>query len=266
MDPFFGLSPLKIVVPTSVLSGTDDVELVGFRTSDDDPDVLMVLPVDSMPRSADASRIIPVAYTVPPERMTRMRRAPRDLQRSLRCFRTAAVAIIPDLQERVRRWAGSEAKDRARLNGALALIVAMPVVAPNGDLPGLIDLRVFITQKTVGEVGVALGVLLPDQDANAASGFVRAIPSRDLDGMQLAGCVVEMRRSIARSTRGWPPPWEAGRRRTRGRWSWSGQAPSAPTSPKPRREGRYEWCLVDDDRCCPTTWHVTRWGPCRSGK
>ncbi|MCJ2046809.1 ThiF family adenylyltransferase [Methylobacterium sp. J-078] len=252
VDPFFGLSPLKIVVPTSVLSGTDDVELVGFRTSDDDPDVLMVLPVDSMPRSADASRIIPVAYTVPPERMTRMRRAPRDLAALAAVLSDRGVAIIPDLQERVRRWAGSEAKDRARLNGALALIVAMPVVAPNGDLPGLIDLRVFITQKTVGEVGVALGVLLPDQDANAASGFVRAIPSRDVDGMQLTGCVVEMAQ-VHRAFDAGLAATLGGRQTADARKvvMVGAGAIGSHVAESLIREGRYEWCIVDDDRLLP---------------
>ncbi len=57
VDPFFGLSPLRVVVPSSVLSRTDDVELVGFRTTDDDPNVIIVLPAGSMPKGASGARI-----------------------------------------------------------------------------------------------------------------------------------------------------------------------------------------------------------------
>ncbi|BDL39027.1 ThiF family adenylyltransferase [Methylorubrum sp. GM97] len=252
VDPFFGLSPLKVVMPASVLSGADDVELVGFRTSDDEPNVVMVLPAASMPKSADANRIIPVAYTVRPERMTRMRRAPRDLAALAGVLSDRGVQIIPDLQARIRRWAGSEAKDRTRLNGALALIVAMPVLAPNGDRPGMIDLRVFITQNTVGEVGVALGVLLPDQDANAASGFVRAIPSRDVDGTFLAGCVVEMAQ-VHRAFDADLAATLAGRQAPDARKvvMVGAGAIGSHVAESLVREGRYEWCLVDDDRLLP---------------
>ncbi len=96
---------------------------------------------------------------------------PRDLGALARVLADRGVDIMHDLRERVMLWPARRPKDHARLNGTLALIVSMPVVAPNGDRPGLLDLRVFITLKSVGEIGVALGILLPDQDENAASGF-----------------------------------------------------------------------------------------------
>ena len=79
LDPFFGLSPYRFVFPTSVLSGTEGVELVGFLSDTDEPNVVIVLPLASLPRQVETSRILPVAYRIPPKRMTRMKRAPRDL-------------------------------------------------------------------------------------------------------------------------------------------------------------------------------------------
>ncbi len=261
VDPFFGLSPLKVVVPASVLSGRTT-----WNSSASGPamtsNVVMVLPAASMPKSADANRIIPVAYTVRPERMTRMRRAPRDLAALAGVLSDRGVQIIPDLQARIGRWAGSEAKDRTRLNGALALIVAMPssprtetvrstgphrdrIVRPSGT-QGLHH------QNTVGEVGVALGVLLPDQDANAASGFVVRSPSRDVDGTFLPDAAWRWRRSIAPSTRTWRPPSRpTGSGRAEGGDGRAG-AIGSHVAESLVREGRYEWCLVvDDDRLLP---------------
>ncbi|GJD33471.1 ThiF family adenylyltransferase [Methylobacterium aerolatum] len=252
VDPFFGLSSLRVVVPSSVLSRTDDVELVGFKTTDDDPNVIIVLPAGSMPKGASGARILPVAYTVPPERMTRLRRAPRDLGALARVLADRGVDIIHDLRERVMRWAGSEAKDHARLNGTLALIVSMPVVAPNGERPGLLDLRVFITLKSVGEIGVALGVLLPDQDENAASGFVRAIPSRDPDIMRLGECAVEMAQ-VHRAFDADLAATLAGRTGADARKvvMVGAGAIGAHVAESLVREGRYDWCIVDDDRLLP---------------
>ena len=51
-------------------------------------------------------------------------------------------------------------------------------MAPNGDLPGLVDLQMFVKAASVGKVGVALGVLEAGPGDATASGFVQAFPQR----------------------------------------------------------------------------------------
>ncbi|MCJ2009583.1 ThiF family adenylyltransferase [Methylobacterium sp. J-092] len=252
VDPFFGLSRLKIVVPASVLSDVEGVELVGFRTTPDDADLFTVMPAGSLPKAADVHLLIPVAYRVPPERMSRMRKAPQSLAALAAILDERGVDMLGDLTARMSAWAGSEEKDRARLNGVLAIIVAFPVVAPDGSTRGgLLDLRVFITLKSVGEIGVALGQLHAHDDA-AASGFARAILAGDVDEAFLAACPIEM----AQVHRAFDAEWAAtlaGRtaRDERKVVMVGAGAIGSHVAEYLVREGRFDWTVVDDDRLLP---------------
>jgi hypothetical protein len=252
VDPFFGLSAIRVVVTESVLSKLDGVELGGFCTVADDPDLITVLPVDQMPNGATAARLLLTGYAVPPEKMTRIRKAPRDLGGLAKILSYRGIDIINDLRERVRQWAGSNAADRPRLQGMLAIIVSMPVIAPNGNLPGLIDLRMFITVKSVGEVGVALGVLEAGPGDATASGFVQAVPQREPDIESLAGIEVEM----AQVHRAFDQDWAAtlaghGTRDPRKAVLVGAGAIGSHVAECLVREGRFEWSIVDDDRLLP---------------
>ncbi|GJD92409.1 hypothetical protein BHAOGJBA_5963 [Methylobacterium hispanicum] len=252
VDPFFGLSPLKIVVPASVLSRAESVELVGFRTTPDDPELFTVMPAGSMPYTADANRLIPVTYCVPPERMSRMRKAPRNVAALGALLAERGVDLLGDLKKRMRAWAGSEERDRARLHGVLAIIVAFPVVAPDGShRPGLLDLRVFITLKSLGEIGVALGQLHAHANA-AASGFARAIPAGVIDEAALVACQVQM----AQVHRAFDPDWAATLAGGTGRDARKvvlvgAGAIGSHVAEYLVREGRFDWTVVDDDRLLP---------------
>ena len=252
VDPFFGLSPLQVVIPASVLSNPEGVELVGFRTVPDDPDLFTVMPAGLMPNAADTYRLIPVTYCVPPERMSRMRKAPRDLSALGAILRGRGVDMLGDLKTRMRVWAGSEEKDRARLNGVLAIIVAFPIVSPDGsERPGLLDLRAFITLKSLGEIGVALGQLHAHEGA-AASGFARAIPAGDIDEAALAGCPVQM----AQVHRAFDLDWAATLAGRAGRDPRKvvlvgAGAIGSHVAEYLVREGRFDWTIVDDDQFLP---------------
>lgn len=252
VDPFFGLSTLRVVVPASVLDRPEGVELGGFCPVADDPDLITIIPASEIPKGATAARLLLMGYSVPPERMTRMRKAPRDLGGLVRILSERGVDVVSDLRGRVRQWAGSEAKDRPRLQGMLAIVVSMPVVAPNGDRPGLVDLRMFVTAATLGKVGVALGVLEADLGDAAASGFVQAIPQRDPDVEALADIEIEM----AQVHRAFDQYWAAtmaGRdaRDSRKAVLVGAGAIGSHVVESLIREGRFEWSIVDDDRLLP---------------
>lgn len=252
VDPFFGLSPLRVVVPGSVLVSPEGVELGGFCPVADDPDLITIIPAGEIPTGATAARLLLMGYSVPQERMTRMRKAPRDLGGLIRILSERGVDIVSDLRGRVCEWAGSAAKDRPRLQGLLAVLVSMPVVAPNGDRPGLVDLRMFVTASSVGDIGVALGVLQAGPRDATASGFAQAFPRKDPDGDALAAIEIEMAQVHPAFDQDWAAKL-AGRdtRDARKAVLVGAGAIGSHIVESLIREGRFEWSIVDDDRLLP---------------
>jgi hypothetical protein len=110
----------------------------------------------------------------------------------------------------------------------------------------------FLTESSLGQVGVALGVLEADTGDTAASGFVQAIPQRDPDGEALAGIQIEM----AQVHRAFDQDWAttlAGRdaRDARKAVLVGAGAIGSHVAESLLREGRFEWTIVDDDRLLP---------------
>lgn len=252
LDPFFGYSRYKFILPASVLTGAAGVELVGSINEAEDPEVITLYPVSMIPKEVKNGRILPVAYSVEPERMRRLRRAPQDFLALSAMLAERDIDLVNDLRERIVEWAGAGAEDRPKMTGNLAIIVAMPVIGPAGASSGMVDVRAFLTTTTVGELGVALGVLLPDEGSNAASGFARALVKQPVDQVALAECRVE----LAQVHVAFEPERAAilaGRptRDTRKAMMIGAGAVGSHVAEYLVREGRFVWTLVDDDRLLP---------------
>ncbi|MGU3557955.1 ThiF family adenylyltransferase [Methylobacterium radiotolerans] len=252
LDPFFGYSKYKFILPTSVLTGAAGVELVGSINESEDPEIITVLPVSVIPKEIKIGRILPIAYSVKPEKMRRLRRAPQDFMAISAMLAERDIDLVADLRKLIVEWAGAGAEDRPKMTGNLAIIVAMPVIGPDGTQPGMVDVRAFLTTATVGELGVALGVLLPDEGSTAASGFARALMKQDIDQAALAECRVE----LAQVHVAFEPEQAAilaGRptRDTRKAVMIGAGAVGSHVAEYLVREGRFAWTLVDDDRLLP---------------
>ncbi|MGU3540413.1 ThiF family adenylyltransferase [Methylobacterium sp. A54F] len=252
LDPFFGYSPWQFVFPASVLSGRDGVELVGAINDAVDPNVVIVLPLAALAKDTGTGRILPIAYEVPPERMRRLRKAPRDLAALSAMLKERGVNLYSDLRDRIVGWTGVSEQDRPRMNASLAIIVAMPVIGPTGTRPGMVDVRAFMTTRTVGEIGVALGVLLAAQSTHSPSGFARQVITTEPDDTALAACGVE----IAQVHVAFDPDRAAtlsGRSARDGRKAVmvGAGAVGSHLAEYMTREGRFDWTIVDDDRLIP---------------
>jgi integrative and conjugative element protein (TIGR02256 family) len=203
-------------------------------------------------QDAREARILPLAYRVQPERMTRMRKAPRALGSLARFLDERGVDLLADLRARIRGWSGTDAESGLRLGSQLAVIIDMPVVAPNGTCPGTSDVRAFVSVPTVGEIGVALGVLHSVPRDAAASGFGRAVPENAVDDGVLDALVFE----LAQVHVEFDPDRAAvlsGRDQADARKAMlvGAGALGSHLAEFLARQGRFRWTVVDDDRLLP---------------
>lgn len=253
LDPIFEGSVWKFVFPRSVLSNrATSVELAAFVNEAEDPTIIHVAPVAALRAPFVGTRLLPLAYGVRPERMTRMRKAPRHLSALAKFLLDRDVDLLSDLRTRIRRWSGTTQEDGHRLSSKLAVVVEMPVVRPGGDLTGAFDIRTFVTETCVGEIGVALGLLHKTGPSVAASCYVRAVPEAAEDDAALAAMQIDIAQvhiafDADRAAE------LAGRERADPRRAVlvGAGAIGSHVAEFLVREGRFVWTLIDDDRLLP---------------
>ncbi len=253
LDPFFGVSPFHFVFPRAVLDqGSNGVELAAFGIEAGKQMIVHAVPL-SKAESAEISgrRILPLAYRVPAERMKRMRKAPSDLASLARFLKEREIDLLEDLRQRILGWSGASANDGKRLGSLLAVIVDMPVIWPDGSGSGAADVRVFLTERTVGDIGVALGVLLPGASDEIASRYAPAIIRGAADEADLRAIRVE----LAQVHIAFDPDRAAElaglRRDPRQAVLVGAGAIGSHLIESLVREGRFVWAIVDDDHLLP---------------
>ncbi|MBT9293090.1 ThiF family adenylyltransferase [Prosthecodimorpha staleyi] len=254
LDPFFGLSRYSFVFPRAAFEAEPgSVELAGLiNESGDDARVVITTPLARLKPEARKVRILPLAYRVQPECMTRMRKAPRSLGSLMRFLDGRGVDLLADLRTRIRGWTGTNAESGLRLGSQLAIIVDMPVIAPNGTQPGTSDVRAFVSVSTVGEIGVALGVLHSVPRDAVKSGFCRAIPEGAVDDGRLDALVLEFAQVHVEFDADRAAVL-SGRDRVDARKAMlvGAGALGSHLAEFLARQGRFRWTIVDDDRLLP---------------
>jgi proteasome lid subunit RPN8/RPN11 len=252
LEPFFGASRYSFVFPRSFLAEGNSVELAAFVNEAEDPTVVHVAPLLALRPPFTGTRILPLAYRVPPELMARMRRAPRHLGSLAAFLEGRDLHLLRDLRARIRRWSGATQEDGHRLGSKLAVIVEMPVVGPGGEKGEATDIRTFVTERSVGQIGVALGVLVEAASDVAASRYARAFPEGSVDETALSETLVEIAQVHVAFDSDRAAEL-AGRKRADPRRAVLIGAGTigAHLAEFLVREGRFVWSLVDDDRMLP---------------
>jgi len=254
LDPILIGSTLSFMVARSVLDAADTGDLIAER----DPSLENVLRIKrrsetyQLRHGMEPATI--AAYRVPPEQMKRLRRAPSNLSALAAMLADRGVDLLTDLRSRFTAALSGGAQSAWLLNGRFAVVVEMPIRSPRDGKAGGVDMRAFITPVPAGDIAVALGLALKQNQPGEGSkvGYVRAIGSPGIDAdtlteivFQSAEVYLEFERDLAARLTGRSEP-DLRKAVLVGAGAIGSHVANCLV-----REGRFTWTIIDDDRLMP---------------
>lgn len=192
-----------------------------------------------------------VEVAIEPQRMVRLRRAPQTLRQLTDMLARRGFDLVERLRTDARAWARSLGPDRDR-DWQVCVLVSMPQVHPlTGDVGATVPMA-FLVQASLGDIGVALGVLAKNdsdeaKDASHVPLLVPAAPADASDKLPVFLAPVHLELDAQRAA------VLAGRTHADGRHVvliGAGSLGSA-VAEHLTREGQYRWTIVDDDTMLP---------------
>lgn len=173
-DPYFTGATFEIILPAS---GADDADLVGFiQAGKRHPVIIAETYSPERHGSVSVGGIVMTSYAIPPQHMRRLRYVPTTLEGLAAELRGHGIDLVADLGARIDGWAGVQRRDAFRLASRLAVVLKVPVTDPASGETTRTDNLAFVTDQSLGEVGVAMGRLLENRsDVGDGQGFVRQI-------------------------------------------------------------------------------------------
>jgi len=253
LDPLMIGSPLSFLISRDVLDRASDLDLVGVLDAEH-RQMLRVMPLDRLNRPAEELEpLCLVAIRIPPEQMQRLAFAPNNLGSLSDMLAQRGIDLFADLRERFSNWLGQTNPPAWRINSRFAVIVEMPVIAPDGALQDGVDLRAFITDQSVGEIAVALGVAIETRrDEGSRVGYVKSLSPTSVDNeavraisAQSAEVHYEFDRTLAAQL---AAPAAVDERKA---VLVGAGAIGSHVADCLARQGRFQWTVIDDDRLLP---------------
>jgi integrative and conjugative element protein (TIGR02256 family) len=254
IDPVLLGSPLKFIISRRLVHDAGARNLTGVH----DPDhrqTLRVVPaeeVDGPPERLD--RICIFTYRVPPESMVRMQFAPNNMSNLAEMLQARGVDLLADLRARLSGWLDEGKNATWRLHARFAVIVEMPIVSPNQERRNGVDLRAYLSDKSAGDIAVAIGIALRSErrSEGSATGYVRAVGVSAVDQQALRSIdvqVVEVHYEFDRTL----ATQLSGRTTEDVRKAViiGAGAIGSHVSECLMREGRFVWIVVDHDQLLP---------------
>jgi hypothetical protein len=109
------------------------------------------------PRLRGLPGFLVMEFRAAPQTMTRLRHAPTTLAALNAELLPAGLNLEDAIRTRVTACAGVDADNVRHQSSRLAIVVAFPIAMPDGATAD--DLRAFISLDTIGQIGVACGLL-----------------------------------------------------------------------------------------------------------
>jgi hypothetical protein len=255
-DPFFTGQSFEIILPASVFTqgSSDKADLVGFiQAGRRHPVIIAEAYSSDRHRGVATGGIVLTTYSIPPQNMRRLRHVPTTLLELAAELKTHGIDLLADLAGKVDGWAGIDKRDAFRLTSQLAVVLKVPVIDPTSGSVARIDNLAFVTEQSVGTIGVALGRLLRnDSNVGSQAGFVRQISPAAHDQRLPASIVLrtasahpEFNAEVAALMSGLAGP-DARKAVMIGAGSIGSNISEALV-----REGRFDWTVVDKDYLLP---------------
>ncbi|MBB4426597.1 integrative and conjugative element protein (TIGR02256 family) [Bradyrhizobium sp. CIR48] len=256
LDPHFTGVTFEIILPASVFAQgpAGRADLVGFiQAGKRHPVIIAETYSPERHGAASVGGIVMTTYELPPQNMRRLRHVPTTLAELVRELADHGIDLVADLGGKIDSWAGIQRRDVFRLTSRLAVALKVPVIDPATGTVTRTDNLAFVTDQSLGEVGVALGRLLENRsDVGIQQGFVRQIVPAAPDPLRLASISlgtaiahVEFDAETAATMSGLAAP---DRRKAVivGAGSIGSNLSEALV-----REGRFDWTVVDKDYLLP---------------
>lgn len=254
LDPLLFGSPLSFIISRDVLHHAGELDLVALH----DADQGQILRVRrAQPGERPNEHIEPIcliAYSIPPENMQRLQFAPETLGSLADMLEHRGIDLFKDLRTRFSEWLLQAEDEPWRVLSRFAVIVEMPVIAPDGSPQDGTDLRAFVTDQSVGDIAVALGIACKTQrsDEGSSIGYIKAVLKEPENTGTLRAITAqpaevhyEFDRQLATML--------SGRRDVDGRKAVmvGAGAIGSHVAECLGREGRFSWTVIDDDRLLP---------------
>lgn len=252
VDPNFMGSALSFIVARSIVKAGAVRDLI----AEHDPEHPTILRVK---RAVEVGKITPgmepiciVTYSIPAERMHRLKYAPSSLGSLANMLSERGVNLFDDLKKSLDGWIAEGQSARWRLNARFAVIVEMPIISPRGEQKDGADIRAFLTAQAAGDIAVAIGIAQKAEPRLSKVGYVKTIGQVSLDREALARIEVqsaevhlEFERDLATRLAGRSAPDE------RQAVLVGAGAMGSHLADCLVREGRFRWTIIDDDRLMP---------------
>lgn len=259
LDPLMFWSNLKFIISRCDLANAEHLDLVGEhdRQYQDTLRVKRIEKLSAPEKLCSSSKPLEpmalVAYKVTSEEMKRLTFAPTNLGSLAKMLEARGINLFDDLRTKFRNWLQQAEQQAWRINARFAVIVEMPIIAPDGAERNGTDLRAFVTKEAGGDIAVALGVAeRASCSVGSSVGYVQRLNPGDNDETAVSAIAVqsaeihyEFDRSLATLLCGKAEPDE------RNVVLVGAGAIGSHLAECLVREGRFRWTIIDEDRVLP---------------
>lgn len=122
-------------------------------------------------------QIVFVTYEILPDSMSRLRTAPNNLALLHKEIEGRGIALLEDLACKLRSWVSEDdAWKQLRLYSCLGILIKMPIIHPQTNRTGAHSMIAFVTDCSLGDVGVSIGCLDKNDKVEDALKYVLKIP------------------------------------------------------------------------------------------
>ena len=253
MEPIFALhDPLELIMPRGAWGAQQGsrFELVGHILDQARrPNVVTLQPTSEATNTE--RRLSVLAYDLSAQLVSRMRQAPATLSDLQAEASKRGVDVVADLIEHIKGWYVDPQANTAILRSHLCLVLRLPLINPLNNAVEGIDTIAFIADRTVGDVGAALGIFFSGEVRDLKSvGYQLCLPAgpAEPEKVQLLGCLVHAQfdTALAREISG-------RRNAVTGKVVMiGGGAIGSSVAESLVREGAFDtWVIMDDDTLLP---------------
>jgi len=198
-------------------------------------------------------QIVFVTYEILPDSMSRLRTAPNNLALLHKEMESRGIVLFEDLVCKLRSWIlEDDAWKQFRFCSCLGILVKLPIIHPKTGRTGAHSMIAFVTDCSLGDVGVSIGCLDKNDKVDGALKYVPKILIDPVAQDKLE-CVKLYPMNVVSSFEPYLAARMAGREAFDHRkvTMVGAGAVGSLVADTLSREGRFSWTIIDNDVLLP---------------